>query len=213
MNYTQLVADKGTANSIKNWLNWGLAPVEDILAEAEAYIYNELRVREMILKFEGTLTIGSNVQLMPDDYIAPISFRRTGASAGKIEILDSEHQESRNIIDATNTFVTATPTECQIIGDPAIARLNTKSDLAHPYSLVYYARPEALGSGNTENFLTRRYPKMLRKACLMAGYEHYKNPDQEAKYEKQLEALIFKANANFDEEKQSYRLEMHPGNN
>ena len=209
MDYAQLVADKNTANSIKNWLNWGGAPVEDILAEAQAYVYNELRVREMIELDVDTLTLGSQSKAMPADYIKAISFRRTGASAGVIDILDSEHMEGRNQIDASNTFLTATPTECQILGDPAVAYFNVKSDAAHPYRLVYYARPADLSGVNTTNFLTRRYPKLLRTACLMAGFEHYKNPDQEAKYEERLQRLIHEANAVFDEEQQSYRLEMY----
>lgn len=198
MDYAQLVAAKTTANSIKAWLNWDGAPVTDILTEAEAYIYGKLRVREMKEIDTGTIADGDLTLALPDNYLAAISFRRIGSSAGKISILDSQHMETRNAIDADGVFVEGVPNACQIIGDPPVAYFNCESDAAYPYRLVYWGRKTALSGANTTNFLTSRYPKLLRTACLMAGYDFYKNPSEQAKHETRLEKLIFEANAEYD---------------
>lgn len=198
MDYAQLVAPKATANSIRAWLNWDLAPVTDILTEAEAYIYGKLRVREMKELDTGTIDDGDLTLALPDNFIAALSFRRIGPSAGKIAILDSQHMETRNAIDADGVFTESEPTECQIIGDPPVAYFNCEADDAYPYRLVYWARKPALSVSNTTNFLTSRYPKLLRTACLMAGYDFYDQPDKQAAHEKRLEKLIFEANAEYD---------------
>ena len=209
MDYAQLVAAKTTANSIKAWLNWDLAPSTDILAEAETYIYDKLRIREMKLIATGTINDGDLTLAMPTYFLAPISFRRIGASAGRITIFDSDQMESRNVIDQDGNFVEAVPTECQIIGDPPVVYFNVESDDDYDYRLVYWGRKAPLSGSNTTNFLTNRYPKMLRTACLMSGYEFYKQPDQEKKYEGRLEKLIFEANSMYDLGEQANRFETY----
>ena len=198
MNYTQLVASKTTANSISAWLNWDLAPVTDILAEAEAHLYSKLRVQAMKTPATGTIALNALNLSFPTDYLAPISFRRIGASAGVIEIFDSQQMEERNCIDSTGNFIKSVPTECQIIGDPAIAYFNVQSDAAYPYRLIYYARKAALSPSNLTNFLTNRYPNMLRAACLFRGFDFKKEYEASDRYAKQLQMLIYDANAEYD---------------
>lgn len=211
MNYTQLVAGKTTANSIKAWLNWDKAPSTDILTEAEAYLYGKLRVTEMKTKAEGTIALNATTLALPTDYIAAISFRRIGAAAGRIEVLDSDHMEGRMQIEPNGDFMASVPSECQIIGSPPVAYFDCKSDDDHDYRLIYFKRPAALAGGNLTNFLTNRYPKLLRTACLMSGFEYYQKPEQEQKYEKRLDKLIFEANREYDMGEQINRMEMHTG--
>lgn len=212
MDYTQLVADKTTANSIKAWLNWDKAPSTDILTEAEAYIYSQLRVREMKHLATGQIDDGDQTYSMPSDFIASISFRRIGASAGKINILDSEHLESRNAIDADGNFIREVPTDCQIIGDPPIAYLNCEPNDNFPVRLVYWRRLPALSGSNLTNFLTVRYPKLLRLACIMEGYNFKKEYDLAAKEEQRVEGMIYKANSEYDLGEQANRTEMFSDN-
>lgn len=212
MDYTQLVAAKTTSNSIANWLNWSLAPVTEILAEAEAYIYGQLRVREMKALATGTIADGDLTLAMPTGFIASISFRRIGQTAGRIDILDSEHMESRNNIDGDGVFMEGVPTECQIIGDPPVAYFNCESDAAYPYRLVYFKRPTALGPSNLTNFLTTRYPKLLRLACVMEGFNFKKEYELAAKEEKRVKQLIFEANSEYDLGEQANRYEMFANN-
>lgn len=208
MNYTQLVAPKTTANSIAAWLNWDLAPATDILAEAEAALYSQLRVREMKALATGTIATGALTLSMPADFIASLSFRRTGSTAGKINILDSEHMEGRNQIDGDGVFIEGVPTECQIIGDPPVAYLNCEANDDFPYRLVYFKRPTALASGNLTNFLTVRYPKLLRVACLMEGHFFKKEHELARTYETRVEEMIYKANSEYDLGEQANRTEM-----
>lgn len=209
MDYAQLVAAKTTANSIKAWLHWSLAPSTDILEEAQAYIYGKLRVREMKLIATGNIPLAALTLAMPATFIAPISFRRIGAAAGRIRIFDSEHMETRNIIDGDGNFVEAAPSACQIVGDPAVAYFDCESDDIYPYRLVFWSRPAALSGANLTNFLTTRYPKMLRTACLMEGYNFYQKPDRALVEEKKLEKLIFEANVEYDMSEQANQLETY----
>lgn len=212
MNYTQLVAPKTTSNSISNWLNWGLAPVTEILAEAEAYLYGQLRVREMKKLATGDISDGDLTLTFPSDFIAPISFRRIGQTAGRIDILDSEHMESRNAIDGDGAFLEGVPSSCQIIGDPPVAHFDCEANQDIPYRLIYFARLTALGPSNLTNFLTTRYPKLLRVACVMEGFNFKKEYDLAAKEEKRLKEMIFEANSEYDLGEQANRQEMFSNN-
>ena len=211
MNYTQLVADKSTANSIKSWVNWANVPSTDILEEAEAYIYDKLRVREMTTIAAGTIALNATSLALPTTYLKALSFRRIGPTAGRIHILDPQHQEERNAIDSSGNWIAGIPNTCQILDDPPVAYFDCKASQAIPYRLVYLGRKAALGSGNQTNFLTSRYPKLLRTACIMAAYENIKDMPNAQKYQRDLMGLITEANAAFDEEQQTYRLETHPG--
>jgi hypothetical protein len=64
--------------------------------------------------------------------------------------------------------------------------------------LLYYRQPTLLSASNPTNFLTNRYPKLMRVACLAAAAEYMKD-DQE--YTKQLGALnnMIQTTATFDD--------------
>lgn len=209
MDYAQLTAAKSTANSIASWLNWDLAPVTDILAEAESSIYSELRVREMKALATGTIVTAAVSLALPTYFLAPLSFRRIGASAGRIEIFDSEQMETRNCIDDTGAFISSVPTECQIIGDPPVAYFNVESDDDYPYRLVYWARKAPLSGSSTTNFLTSRYPKLLRQACLAEGFSYMKEWDASKNAEQKMKELIYKANSEYDLGEQANRFETY----
>ena len=211
MNYTQLVAPKTTANSIAAWLNWDLAPSTDILAEAESYLYGKLRVQAMKTIASGSIVLNDLSFTMPTDYLAPISMRRIGASAGVIEVFDSQQMEERNCIDAAGNFILSVPTECQIIGDPARAYFNVQSDDTYPYRLVYWARKTALSGSNLSNFLTTRYPTLLRAACLFRGFDFKKEYEAADRNEKRLQSLIYDANAEYDMGESINRMETYNG--
>lgn len=213
MDYSQLVAGKSTANSIKSWINWDIAPSTDILTEAEAFIYSKLRVREMKKLLTGTqIDDGDQSYAMPADFIASISFRRIGPSAGKIHILDSEHMEGMNDIDADGLFIRGIPDKCQIIEDPPIAYFNCEPNDDFPVRLVYFRRLPALSVGNPTNFLTTRYPTLLRTACLMQAWRFKKAYDLAEVEQQNLMGLIETANSEYDLGEQANRYEMFSDN-
>lgn len=213
MDYAQLVADKSNRSSIKGWLNWDIAPSADILAEAEAFIYSQLRVREMKKLLQGVqIASGSKSYALPSDFIASISFRRIGQYAGRIDIFDSDHMESRNIIDANGDFISAVPMCCQIIEDPPVAYFDCKALADIPLRLVYWRRLPALSVSNTTNFLTNRYPLLLRAACLAQGFAFKKEANLASENRQMAADLIFSANAEYDLGEQANRQEMFSSN-
>lgn len=48
---------------------------------------------------------------------------------------------------------------------------NAKAQEAMVYSWLYYASPAPLGGANETNFLTDKFPTLLRKACLYIAAE------------------------------------------
>lgn len=207
ISYSELVAAKSTLNSIKGWINWDLAPATDILSDAEAFIYSSLRIREMKRLATGSILTGSTYLALPVDFIAPRSFWRVGAERGPIDIRDDKMFEETLPLDANGVLPIETPTACTIYDDPPFAYFNAQADKNYPYRLVYWRRPEALDVANETNFLTRRYPVLLRSTCL--GYAHMfmKQSDQAQTWLQVASGMIDQANADYDLGEQANRVE------
>lgn len=73
-----------------------------------------------------------------------------------------------------------------------------KADEARRYDLTYYKTPDALSASNTTNFLTRRYPMILRIGCLAGAASFMKDDAEEQKQIVKLMPLIEAANAESD---------------
>lgn len=108
-----------------------------------------------------------------------------------------------NVGDATDTVATATGVDggaaatytCQnlIAGSPTAwgiwdeqLKFNTALDTPMTCKLPYFRRPQLLSQSNPTNFLTARYPKLMRIACLAACADFMRD-DQE--FQKQMTAL------------------------
>jgi len=63
-------------------------------------------------------------------------------------------------------------------------------DTAAALKMLYYRRPQLLSSSNKTNFLTDRYPKLLRVACLASAAEYMKDDNEYQKQTSALAALI-----------------------
>lgn len=74
MTYNSLVAAKGVAGSIANWVNYSKIETNlpFILDEAQALIYTVLRVREMRTRFFFTLPANSSIVALPSRFLDPI---------------------------------------------------------------------------------------------------------------------------------------------
>jgi hypothetical protein len=74
MTYTNLVATKGTAGSIANWVHYSkVEPVlPTILEEAQALIYQLLRTREMQKVFSFKMAVGNSSVPLPSRWLDPI---------------------------------------------------------------------------------------------------------------------------------------------
>lgn len=178
MDYDSLIAAKTTAGSIKRWANSDAIDATTILQEAQALIYRNLRVRQMIAApVTGTLTIGQETLTLPSDFLDPIWFGYTGSTyAGKIDLKTADEVESARVYLADDTLQTGKPTIYYIRND--VAQFSRRIDVAYPYRLIHYKKPADLATGaGATNFLTDRMPRLLRCACMAAASEFLKKTD------------------------------------
>lgn len=207
MSYTQLVADKDTAGSIKYFVRHSEVPSDFILERAQDTIFQLLRVREMITRATGTIATNDTTITLPTDILEPISLNRTGSYKGRIIFLDQQHFEDRVGEDDTSTVYTGIPTSCTF--SATTLYLDAKADQDYPYRLWYMARPALLASGNQTNFLTTRYGNILEAMCKHYAYEHRENDSKASSELEKASAYITKANEEYDMWRQSIQTELY----
>lgn len=209
MTYTKLVGDKTVDGSIRNWTNWAETPAETILTEAQAYIYSRLRVREMSSVVRNlSIAPAASTLAFPSDYIALKQFGIERPWNCIIDLLDEEYFNQLRAVDENGDLFEATPSVCMVIGNPATAHFDAKADQQYYAFLLYYARPIDLAlTSNETNWLTVRYPQLLRAVCNYFAFLHKKEPQQASKWESILGHLIDVANSEKDMEAQARRFE------
>lgn len=188
INWTTLTAAKTTSGSIANFVNRSDLPTDFILAETEAWIYQRLRVREM--QARGTLTFTTSAQTvaLPSDFLDPINFVPYGWGDPLPFVHENRLEDFR---DEDGNLLQTTPSRWTIVGTTAyvdVKPIETFAGVLH-----YFAQPTALSVSNETNFLTTRYPKLLRRACMGVAYEHMKDTDRSAQYLQLAEADIQEA--------------------
>lgn len=197
MTYTQLVAPKGTAGSILNWMNYSLAPAADLVTDAQAFIYSQLRVREMRATTTLALAQGDALKALPTDFLDPIALADQDGNE-IVPIDEANWLINARSLDGTDavTLTRGTPSRYAII-DEAF-KFDMAADGAMTLPLAFYKTPAELSGGNNTNFLTRRYPHLLRSACLMWGAWFRKDFDDYESRKTMTVALIESANAESD---------------
>lgn len=187
-------AAKTTEGSIRNWLNRNDIPVTNILLEAEADIYQYLRVREMITDEAFTFSTSTSskalsslsatfldpIQFVPYEWGTPLPFYH-----------EKKMPFSRDSAGAL--FSSATASAWTIIG--STAHLDVLLSAAFSGRMMYYAQPTALSASNETNFLTIRYPSLLRYACVSKAYEHMKDWGRAKEYMGMMMQALGVANA------------------
>ncbi len=174
INYTTLVAGKATEGSIKWWLNYSRLPSADILTEAEAWLYSRLRTQEMVQTADITIADATSELTTETDYLSPIGIMLDGDSL-PLRIVSSDTIMERRLYDTDGVLVEGHPT-C-FYGSPATGGtggtyyFDTKMDEQKTGVQWYYGTPTALSGSNETNFLTLRYPTILRCACLMIAHQ------------------------------------------
>lgn len=177
-NYTDLVnTDKTTEGSIRQWINNSTVPPGTILTEAEAWLYERIRTHEM-LKIDTSLTmsVGVATLTLPSDFLQARSFFITGGadfSYGRLRPKMPEEVEASFGYNGA-TRVNTRPDIYYVHGGTTI-EFDVPADKTYTTRLLYYAIPTALGSGNTINFLTQRYPRLLRAVCVAFANEFLKD--------------------------------------
>jgi len=180
MNYTTLVASSATSGSIANWINKATAQAaaDEILVEAQSWIYRRLRHWKMIsAPTTGSLTINQDYLTSPTDMLEPIVLVTTGQYFQEIQ--QRTMQEVIGNWSFTGTGTNRTPQQPRMFYfDETTMRFDSPPNIAYTYALLYFKQPADLGSGNQTNFLTVTYPRLVRAACTAAACEWAKDSGQ-----------------------------------
>lgn len=198
INYTTLTGAKTVSGSIANYVNRSDLPTADIMTEAQALIYQDLRVDDMLTRTTLTLALDATSAALPSDYLSLRSFTPYGYEAPMLYVPPDKMVEQ---VDDEGTFASGTPVMFTIMGTTAYFDIAT--DEAITGRLLYYARPAALSTSNETNFLTVKYPSLLRYALLYFAYEHMKDQAQGQEYLAKFMAQLGKVRAADDLNKMS----------
>lgn len=271
MNYSSLIGPKGQAGSIANWVSYTRLDLTTIVDEAQALLYETLRVREMITEYRFQVPAGGSELPVPAGFLDPIGkiwsptlnypiehidegrlqreriyqtldgsfganpFTTTnGSSLVSVNLAGNGFNQGATITIAgaaavngltpNGTFPIASLTDANnfvidtsILGAQANAAGSgggsaatydcnnlTQMDLRYwaiwdeaikfdgaaievtTGSLIYYRSLPLLATTNPTNFLTKRYPNLMRVACTTAAADFMKDSTE---YQKNLTAL------------------------
>ncbi len=187
MDYNSLVGDVATTGSIRQLINWSRVDAEGILAEAQAWIIARIRVRQMLASADVAIAPDASSAAFPPGYLDPIHLGIPGV-VPRIRLNDIEFFRTRLGADEAAVLPAGPPTLWADL-DGAI-QLNTRADQAYTARLAFYRRPDALSPANPGNFLTERYPTLLRRSCLMLAAEERKEYDTMDRAELKAMAMI-----------------------
>lgn len=174
MDYDTLVAAATTTGSIKYHLNYSRIDAASIVDEAEAWIYSRLRVREMRATADVTISSGVNYASLPTGFRDPIHFSIPGY-VERIQIKDEETFRSELGWDSSADLPDGPPQRYAIFDE--LLNFDHDPDQAYTGKMVYFKTPTALSSSNTTNWLTSKYPTLMRRVCLMFAAEERKEYD------------------------------------
>tara|TARA_R110000822_G_scaffold92983_5_gene214271 strand:+ start:1084 stop:1704 length:621 start_codon:yes stop_codon:yes gene_type:complete len=167
--YTILTGTKATEGSIKFWGNHVSIPADQVLSEAEAFIYSRLRAREMIATAEISVAADASTFPLPTGFIEPIKLLPDGWG----EPMPFTHENLLGRIRNTDgTLETGEPSEWTIANEQG--EFDSQLTDALEATMWYYKTPTALSVSNETNFLTTRYPTLVRYACTAFAYDHRK---------------------------------------
>lgn len=174
MDYTTLVAAADVPGSIKYAINYSRIDSEGILAEAQAWIYQRVRLSLMIATADVSIALAASTATKPERFLDPIHFSIPGY-VPRIALREPDQfRTDLARLLADETLPEGPPTYWANING---IHFNTASDLAYTAKMVFYQRPEYLADDNETNWLTDRYPSLLRRTCLMLAAEARKEWD------------------------------------
>lgn len=174
MNYTTLVASETTVGSIKYAINYSRIDSTGILEEAQAWIYSKLRVRQMTAVADIAIAAVASTVAFPTGYLDPLQLSIPGYN-NRLRVKDIEWFRSHLGWDQNGVMPEGLPSYWCDFNN--LIQFDTKADQAYTAKMVYFKTPLALSASNETNWLTDRYPSLLRRACLMLAAEARKEFD------------------------------------
>lgn len=279
MNWTSLTAAKGVSGSIANWVAYTKIDTNPVVDEAQALIFETLRVREMMTQYVFRLATGGSEIALPAYFLDPIgrifsptlnmsiphkdqsevtrdrTYTTTNGNLGaspftttsgstKVSVALTGHNFNQgsiftiaaatavNGITPNGTFPVVTITdannfvvETSVLGQTAsgsgsgggsVATYVCDNLIAIPVQnwaiwdksikfdgatnadmtgvLNFYKSFPLLSSTNQTNFLTNRYPNLMRKACVTAAADFMDDTEAKQGHMTELVALIQRIN-------------------
>jgi hypothetical protein len=177
LNYLDLIGPKTTAGSLLNFVNYRKVPVEVVVEEAQALIFQRLRVREMKSDLTlVTLPAGQSSVALPAGFLEAITMRDREGMNMIPDRFVSDDELARHYVYENDVLISSVPTRVAVFGEKL--QFECRADSARKYDLVYYKTPELLSANNKTNFLTSRYPHILRTAC-QAGAANFMKDTEE----------------------------------
>jgi hypothetical protein len=212
MDYPTLIAPKPTVGSIRNWVNYDKVDPVTVLTEAQAAIYDRLRVREMRTLDTSIVTVatpGLASYPLPANFLDPI--RPLTDNQGNAFVFKTEGEliRRRNYDPVTGLIVAGTPAFWSIFGE-ALQFDCAFQTTGRVLNLLCFKIPPPLGPTNQTNFLTNRYPHILRRACQMVAADFMDDDAAFARMQARLEADIELAMAQNDLVWRGVELDMFP---
>lgn len=172
MDYNTLVAGESTLGSIKYHINWSRIDSPAILDEAEKFIYARVRTREMTARTDVTISSTATSAALPTRYLDPIALGIPGYIA-RMRYRDPERFQQRLGWDQDGLLPEAMPSVYSVFNE--LIQFNSRSDAAYTGKFLFFQRPASLSGSNTTNWLTDRYPTLVRRTCLMYAAEARKD--------------------------------------
>src|SRR5215471_19937752 len=193
MTYASLVADKNTVGSIKYWINYSRIDSDTVLAEAQALIFQRLRVREM-------RTLDTSISVVATDYqkALPAHFLEARLLCSVPDNLEYKLRSGSEVMarrqfNADGTLTDGPPQFFAIFDE--MLQFEARFTTSQTLHLLCCKSPALLSGANPSNFLTDRFPHLLRTACLVQAADFMRNDTEYAKQTQRLEALVQATNA------------------
>jgi len=183
-----LTGTTNTAGAIARWLNKSTltsgtgGDADLILQEALGWIFSRLRHWKMLTPPQnGTMVVGNDQIAVPDDMLEPDFIMIAGLVNGNLYQQELQQKPINTVyrawaFDGTGARIQQTPVIYSF--NESYIQLDQQPDLAYPYVITYYQLPAALSNSNPTNFLTDKYPRLLRTVCMMMGAEWTKESNQ-----------------------------------
>lgn len=191
MTFSILTGSKTTTGSVKSWQNYGKIDSEGVLGDAEAMIYQTLRVQQMRASENLTVGAGRSSIDLPDGFLDPLRFRNITDDCDLT--LVSEDELERRRAWTSGVLDTSDPAYWGIY-DEAI-QFDCKATTAFTGRMLYFKQPDALSTSNEQNWVTRRYPHLLRMACLAVAARFSHDDDMYQREERLFMATAEQINA------------------
>src|ERR1700738_5318118 len=141
MDYTTLIADKTTDGSIRRWVNHSDVDAVTVLTEAQALIFQSLRVREMRTVFSDiAMAIGNSSTALPSGFLDPIALIDKTNNL-RLRLRTEEFLSRLRQYDS-GAPVSGTPQNFAIYGEAL--QFDLAYDAAATLSLIGFATPTPL---------------------------------------------------------------------